>query len=250
MLAVVVTLRDLHRQPALELRQGERGLLLGPAAGLAALGRVARGTGQAPQPFHERAVHALDMAAELRTAHRAVHQLYAVLGAARAQCPAMQVDRHRKPRPPQRAAAPVVDHDDVGLRVVDLDDVQRSGGAESARRYRSRWIVGKGRCLGFPVLGPAARHRVAPRWLQPGQQRVREPPLARQPFLRHLLDGLLAAGIRPLVAHLRPPGYRCRGAGNGVSQEPSAQLVDRGRVQSQKLPCPLGLLSRHGRRSQ
>jgi hypothetical protein len=89
-LAVVVALCDLQHEPALELRQRHRRALLRLTL-LATLGRVARGAGQAPEPLHERAVEALHVAAEVRPAHRAVRQLDAVLGAARAQRAALEL---------------------------------------------------------------------------------------------------------------------------------------------------------------
>jgi hypothetical protein len=40
--------------------------------------------------------------------------------------PAIHVDRQRDPRPPDRQALLIVDHDDIEFRVIDLHEVQRS----------------------------------------------------------------------------------------------------------------------------
>jgi len=52
------------------------------------------------------------------------------------------VDRERDPGPPDRQALLLVDNDDVELRMIDLDEVERSLNAAEAAGARSESIEG------------------------------------------------------------------------------------------------------------
>ena len=108
MLAMVVALADFEGQPTLEFLQGQTGALFGLAR-LAAARRVAGGAGQTLQPLHQRAVHALDVAAIVRAADRPVVELDAVLSAAQAKGTAAELGRVVQVQPLRQAGHRPVD---------------------------------------------------------------------------------------------------------------------------------------------
>ena len=71
------------------------------------------------------------------------------------------VDGHRQPGATDGATEPFIDHLDIGLGVVDLDDLQRRRGYEVAKRYLGASFVGQQRSLGIAMLDKPTRNRVA-----------------------------------------------------------------------------------------
>jgi len=108
MLAVVVALADFEGQPTLEFLQGQTGALFGLAR-LAATRRVAGGARQTLQPLHQRAIHALDVAAIVRAADRPMDELDAVLSAALAKGAAAELSRVVQVQPLRQAGHRPVD---------------------------------------------------------------------------------------------------------------------------------------------
>ena len=75
--------------------------------------------------------------------------------------PSGDVDGHRQSGATDGATEPVIDHLDIGLGVVDLQDLQRRRGNEVAGRYLGARFVGQQRSLGIAMLDKPTRNRVA-----------------------------------------------------------------------------------------
>ena len=102
------------------------------------------------------------------------------------------VDRERDPRAPNELPALLVNHDDVDLGMVDLDDFERSTGGVLARRGRH----------GPKRLGVFSAHRLDPLVDEP-QTRFDDSPSRRRPALD-------ATGTSDLQYAPQASSRRCR----------------------------------------
>lgn len=75
-----------------------------------------------------------------------------------------EVDGNRQPRLTHVKTGESVDDEDISLGVVDLYDLERTGGAEAARCNLGTGIVGQSRQLGAAMGRQASAYRVARGW--------------------------------------------------------------------------------------
>ena len=163
-----------------------------------------------------------------------------------------QVDGQRQPRPADVAPGETVDDEDVGLGVVDLDDLQWAGGAEAAGGDLRVRIIGQAGKLGVMVSLDSTGYGIARRRKQAllaaaaadlhvsAQHRMCEFALPRQPPLDHLADHVLHRRQQTLRLIQPTTGIRYQGRGDRVAQEAAAQPVHGCPVHAQQLcgaPC-------------